>query len=83
MTSLPQYGIPLPIDSRGRQDALESLERLIKSSEAEREDDEHGVYSGEWRQATRVVERPGVSPALVVDSSVFLTLEDLGSVYLV
>jgi hypothetical protein len=57
------------------------LERLIKSSEAEHEDDEYGVYSGRRRRFTRVVERPGISPALVprlLRSTVFLTLEDLG-----
>ncbi|MFQ5859868.1 MAG: helicase-related protein, partial [Anaerolineae bacterium] len=57
------------------------LERLIQDSEADREDDEYGIYSGKRRRWTRVVERPGISPALVprlLDSTVFLTLEDLG-----
>lgn len=57
------------------------LERLIRDSAVDDEDDEYGVYSGKRRRWTRVVERPGISPALVprlLDSTVFLTLEDLG-----
>ncbi len=57
------------------------LERLLKGSETDREDDEYGVYSGKRRRSTHVVERPGISPALVpllLRSTVFLTLEDLG-----
>ena len=57
------------------------LERLVKRSGDDREEDEYGVYSGKRRRFTRVMERPGISPALVprlLDSTVFLTLEDLG-----
>jgi hypothetical protein len=57
------------------------LERLMKDPDADRQDDEYGVYSGKRRRRTQVVERPGISPALVprlLDSTVFLTLEDLG-----
>lgn len=56
------------------------LERLIRDPDADR-DDEYGVYSGKRRRRTQVIERPGISPALVprlLDSTVFLTLEDLG-----
>jgi hypothetical protein len=57
------------------------LERLVKGSEIDYDDDEYGVYSGKRRRSTHVVERPGISPALVprlLDSTGFLTLEDLG-----
>jgi hypothetical protein len=57
------------------------LERLVKDTQADQTDDEYGVYSGKRRRRTQIVERPGISPALVprlLDSTVFLTLEDLG-----
>jgi len=57
------------------------LERVAQDREGHRDDDEYGVYSGLRRRHTRVIERPGISPALVtrlLDSTVFLTLEDLG-----
>ncbi|MFQ5343916.1 MAG: helicase-related protein, partial [Anaerolineae bacterium] len=56
------------------------LERVAQDRDNHR-DDEYGVYSGLRRRRTRVVERPGISPALVtrlLDSTVFLALEDLG-----
>jgi hypothetical protein len=55
------------------------LERTLKHDP--QGDDGYGVYSGLRRLNTHVVERPGISPALVtrlLDSTVFLTLEDLG-----
>ena len=57
------------------------LERMVRDSEGDPREDEYGIYSGLRRRWTRVVERPGISPALVtrlLDSTVFLTLEDLG-----
>jgi hypothetical protein len=57
------------------------LERMLQGSEGDSRDHEYGVYSGLRRRYTRVIERPGISPALVtrlLDSTVFLTLEDLG-----
>jgi superfamily II DNA or RNA helicase len=57
------------------------LERMVQGSEGDSRDDEYGVYSGLRRRYTRVIERPGISPALatrLLDSTVFLTLEDLG-----
>lgn len=54
------------------------LERVIKGKSDG--DDDYGVYSGLRRRKQRVVEKPGISPALVtrlLDSTAFLTLQDL------
>jgi hypothetical protein len=57
------------------------LERMIKYNDDDPGRDDYGHYTGLRRRYTRVVERPGISPALVtrlLDSTIFLTLEDLG-----
>ena len=57
------------------------LERVTKHNGGDSDDDDYGHYTGLRRRSTRVVERPGISPALVtrlLDSTIFLTLEDLG-----
>jgi hypothetical protein len=57
------------------------LERIVKYNGDDPDRDDYGHYTGLRRRSTRVVERPGISPALVtrlLDSTVFLTLEDLG-----
>jgi len=57
------------------------LERITKHKPSSGDEDDYGHYTGLRRRSTRVIERPGISPALVtkfLDSTVFLTLEDLG-----
>ena len=57
------------------------LERVAKDHDEHRDDDDYGHYTGLRRHHTRVIERPGISPALVtrlLDSTIFLALEDLG-----
>jgi predicted RNA-binding Zn-ribbon protein involved in translation (DUF1610 family) len=57
------------------------LERITKHQPSSGDEDDYGHYTGLRRRGTRVIERPGISPALVtrlLDSTVFLTLEDLG-----
>jgi predicted RNA-binding Zn-ribbon protein involved in translation (DUF1610 family) len=58
------------------------LERITKHKPSAGDEDDYGHYTGLRRHSTRVIERPGISPALVtrlLDSTIFLTLEDLGS----
>jgi len=57
------------------------LERITKHQPSSGDQDDYGHYTGLRRRSTRVIERPGISPALVtklLDSTIFLTLEDLG-----
>jgi len=57
------------------------LERVTKYKEGDPDRDDYGHYTGLRRARTRVIERPGISPALVtrlLDSTIFMTLEDLG-----
>ncbi|MFQ5595616.1 MAG: helicase-related protein, partial [Anaerolineae bacterium] len=57
------------------------LERVTRRQSDRRDHDDYGHYTGLRRERTRTVERPGISPALVtrlLDTTVFLTLEDLG-----
>jgi hypothetical protein len=57
------------------------LERMVKHKDLDPDRDDYGHFTGLRRRYSRVVERPGISPALVtklLDSTVFLTLDDLG-----